>query len=72
MEKLIIKTGELCGKDASELTPETNFSDDLHMKSATMVVLIAYLEDEIDVDINFMEFRRQATIKQAAEYLENL
>jgi len=70
--KMIGKTAELCGKDAGEITPDTKFAADLGMKSATMVVLIAYLEDEFDVSIEFMQFKRKTTIGEAAEYISNL
>lgn len=70
--KIIGKTAELCGKDTGEITPDTKFAADLGMKSATLVVLIAYLEDEFDVSIDFMQFRRKATVREAAEYISNL
>ena len=31
-----------------------------------------FLEDEFDVEISFMEFRRKATLGMAAEYIEEL
>ena len=42
------------------------------MKSATLVVLIAYLEDEFDLDIDFMKFRRMKTVGQAAQFIADL
>jgi acyl carrier protein len=72
MEKIIEKSAALCGKDAGEITLDTKFVADLGMKSATLVVLIAYLEDEFDVSIDFMQFRRKATVREAAEYISNL
>jgi|WetSurMetagenome_2_1015567.scaffolds.fasta_scaffold173396_3 acyl carrier protein len=72
MEKITTKSAALCGKDAGEITPDTKFVTDLGMKSATLVVLIAYLEDEFDVSIDFMQFRRKATVREAAEYISNL
>ena len=31
-----------------------------------------FIEDEFDVEISFMEFRRKATLGLAAEYIEEL
>ncbi len=69
---LVNKVAELCGLDVSELTDETEFIKDIGMKSATLVVLIAYLEDQFDVDIDFMKFRRALSVKQATEFLDEL
>jgi acyl carrier protein len=72
IEKITAKSAALCGRDTCELTPDTKFIADLGMKSATLVALIAYLEDEFDVSIDFMQFRRRATVREAAEYISNL
>jgi acyl carrier protein len=71
-EKLINKVAELCGASAESIKDETDFSKDLGMKSATMVVLIAYLEDELDIDIDFMLFRKAATLSGSVDYLYHL
>jgi acyl carrier protein len=71
-DKLVNKAAELCGANAKEIRDETDFSKDLGMKSATMVVLIAYLEDELDVDIDFMLFSKAGTLGGIVEYLDHL
>lgn len=71
-EKLSAKIAQLCGVDAASVTAETNLEQDLGMKSATLVVLIAYLEDEFDLDIDFMKFRRMKTVEQAARFIAEL
>ena len=71
-QKLSAKIAELCGVGAASITTETNLEQDLGMKSATLVVLIAYLEDEFDLDIDFMKFRRMKTVGQAAQFIADL
>jgi acyl carrier protein len=46
--------------------------EDLGAKSVDLVKMIATLEDEFGVDINFMEFRRRKTLGEAAEYVASL
>lgn len=70
--KLVAKVAELCGADPAALTDQTDLEQDLGIKSATFVVLIAYLEDEFDLDIDFMKFRRAKTIEQAVCFLAGL
>lgn len=69
---LISKVAELCGVDAAMIHEETTYAADLGMKSATMVVLIAFLEGELDVDIDFMLFRKSASIGASVDYLDRL
>ena len=42
---------------------------DLGMKSVNYSSMINVLEDEFDVEIPFMEFRRKASIGDAADYI---
>ncbi len=67
---IIDKCVSLFGKDG--LDENTNFTDDLGAKSVNLVQIIAVLEEEYDVAISFMEFRRQKTIGEAADYVAGL
>jgi acyl carrier protein len=58
--------------DASELSGDTHFQNDLKAKSAQMVKVTTFLEDEYDVEIPYMEFKRKVTVDQAAEFIELL
>ena len=69
---LINKVAGLCNVDPETITDETELIKDLGMKSATIVVLIADLENEYDVDIDFMKFRRALSIQDATELLDEL
>lgn len=71
-EFFVGKVAELCGVPADTVTDDTEMIKDLGMKSATLVVLIAALEDEYDIDIDFMKFRRALSVKDAVEALDEL
>ena len=72
MEIIIKKSSELFKKDISELNGDTKFAEDLNAKSVDYVKIIAVLEDEYDLEINFMEFRRKKTILEAATFVATL
>ena len=71
-EKLVNQTAAVFKKDPSELSADTNFTDDLQAKSVNLVQIIAVLEDTFDVEISFMEFRRKKTIGEAAAFVAEL
>jgi len=72
LEKIIQRASELFKKDTGELNADTRFVEDLKAKSVNLVQIIAVLEDEFDVEVNFMEFRRKKTIGEAAEFVAAL
>lgn len=72
VQKIIEKTARLQKIDAGALNENTNFAGDLGVKSTDLVLLIGTLEDEYDVDIDFMAFRKKATIGKAADYIVEL
>lgn len=72
MQLLIKRAAELFHKDPGELNENTSFADDLKAKSVNYVQIITVLEDEFEVEIPFMEFRRKKTFGEAAAYVEQL
>jgi acyl carrier protein len=72
LEKIIERAAVLFKKDASEFSAETRFIEDLGAKSVNYVQIISVLEDEFDVQIPFMEFRRKKSFGEAAEYVAGL
>jgi len=68
---IIERTAKLTGRDPSELNENTEFAT-LDMKSVNYSQLIVYLEDEVDVEISYMAFRKRATIGEAADYIMEL
>lgn len=72
MEKIINKSSELFKREISSMNGDTKFVEDFNIKSVDFVKIIAVLEDDYDLEINFMEFRRKKTILEAATYVANL
>ena len=71
--ELLIKTAvNLFGVDGSTLSGDTRFEEDLHAKSTDIVRFTTALEDEYDVEVPFMSFKRNATFAQAADYMSEL
>jgi acyl carrier protein len=55
-----------------ELTENTRLVEDLHAKSANYSQITTFLEDEFDIEIPFMEFRKEKTLGAAADYVARL
>ena len=72
LEKIIQRAAVLFKKNPGELSPDTKWVEDLKAKSVNYVQVIAVLEAEFDVQINFMEFRRKKTLGEAAEFVAQL
>ncbi len=72
LEKIIQRSATLFKKGPGELTADTKWVEDLKAKSVNYVQVIAVLEAEFDVQINFMEFRRKKTLGEAAEFVAQL
>lgn len=64
-ERLIVILGE------GTYNENTTF-ESLNMKSVNYSQLTTALEDEFDVEIPFMDFKRKATIGDAADYIVQL
>jgi acyl carrier protein len=72
LEKITERAAELYKTDASQYNAGTRFIEDLKAKSVNYVQIIAVLEEEFDIQIPFMEFRRKQTFGEAAEYVAGL
>ena len=72
IEKLMAKCAQLFGRDPSEMGPQTRFIEDLDAKSVNFVQISSMLEDEYQVEVPYMEFRRKKTFEEAALYIEQL
>jgi acyl carrier protein len=60
-------------KPRSEFTPETSFLEDLKATSMQFFPIIAALEDEFDIEIQYQDFRREGqTVKDAIDFVEKL
>jgi acyl carrier protein len=70
MEVLINKTKAIFPTiDASGLGEDTNFEEDLHCKSIHIVQYSAALEDEFDLEVPYMEFKKKKTFGEAADFI---
>lgn len=71
-QKLIERGAPLWGKTPEEITEDTKFVEDLAAKSVHYSQITTYLEDEFDVEIPYMTFRRKETIGEAIDYVLDL
>ncbi len=72
VEILKQKAAEVLAVDPQTLDENTRFDEDLHAKSVNFVQFTAALEDEYDVEVPFMEFRRKKTFGEAGDYIDSL
>lgn len=72
LAKMIERAATLYGKAAEEFSEATKFTEDLAVKSVDLVKIITAVEEEFDIEINFMDFRRKKTFGEAAAYVETL
>ncbi len=70
-ERLVSLIIEKLGVDASEVTPEARFIDDLGADSLDIVELIMDLEDEFDLEIPDEEAEKLSTVGDAIKYIES-
>ena len=66
----------MCGQIAKQLhctpdklTEDTRFLEDLGAKSYDYLHLAVFLEAEYDVDLPYMKFSKNKTLKEMAEYV---
>ena len=72
VQKITERSSVLFGKNPEEITEQTHFIEDLGARSGNVSQMTNFLEDEFDVEISFMEFRRRPTVGEAADYIVEL
>lgn len=70
-ECLANRCAYLWGVDASEVKPETTFEEH-NTKSSQISSMTTTLEDEFDVEVNYMQFKRNKTVGEAAKFVSGL
>lgn len=70
-QKVIEIVAEVFKKDRDELTLETRFVEDLHAKSVQIIELIALMESEFNIEIPFVEARKNRTLGDVVEYVSS-
>ena len=71
-ETLINAIAEALGKDASEINDDTNITTDFAATSVDFVHITKALEEAFDMTVPFMKFRRNKTVAEMVDYLEEL
>jgi acyl carrier protein len=72
VEKIVERVCEIFGKQKSDVNETMRFVEDFGAKSGNLTQITTFLEDEFEIEIPFMEFRRKETISDAAEYVLTL
>ena len=67
-DALTTRASQLFGKDPSEFTEDTKFAD-LGIKSVQVSQITTYLEDELDIEVPYMKFRRCETFGGATDFV---
>jgi len=70
-DALCTRASQLFGKDPSEFSEDTAFAD-LGIKSVQVSQITTYLEDELDIEVPYMKFRRCATFGEAVDFVVDL
>ena len=71
LEKMSKMIAEQFNCDASEITSETSFKDDLGADSLDLFELVMALEDEYNVEIPAEELTDLTTVGAVIDYLKN-
>ena len=71
-EKLVEIICDYVEVDASEVTPQSRFVEDLGFTSFDFMSMLGQLEDDFDVEINQQEVADVLTVQQAIDYLKKL
>ena len=71
LEKMKEMLAEQLNREASIITPETSFKDDLGADSLDLFELVMALEDEYNVEIPAEELTDLNTVGDVIEYLKN-
>ncbi|MDR0719438.1 MAG: phosphopantetheine-binding protein [Treponema sp.] len=72
IEILVKKAAGIFGKNPADLGADTRFIEDLQAKSVNFVQLSAALEEEYEVEVPYMEFRKKKTFGEAADYIAKM
>jgi len=62
---------EQLGVEASEVTPQSKFVEDLGADSLDVVELVMALEEEFDLEIPDEDAEKIATVGEAVKYIES-
>lgn len=60
------------GVEKEKFKPETNIDAEFDAKSINFVQIIGQIEDEYELEVDFMKFRNAGTIEEQAAYIDSL
>lgn len=69
--KLAERCAYLWGVAAAEVTRDTTFAEH-NTKSTQISQMTTYLEDEFDCEVPYMQFKRNKTVGEAADFVAEL
>lgn len=72
LEMIIDASAKTFNTDKSKFSPKTNLEKDFAAKSINFVQIIGELEDEYEVEVDFMAFKNAETIEKEADYVAEL
>lgn len=71
LAKIIERGSNIWGVDSSELNGDTLFAS-MNPKSTHYSQITTFLEDEFDLEVPYMNFKRCKTLGEAAQYVVEL
>ena len=71
-KKIIELAAKVYEKDESSITPETNIREELSNQSMKLIALISFIEDELDVVIEFQTAMGLVTIGDVIDKVKEL
>lgn len=71
LQTIIKRTADVMKKNLGELNENSCF-EELGFKSGNYVQVTTVLEDEFEVEIPYMDFKRKKTFGEAAAFVEQL
>ena len=69
LERIIVLTADTLGAEASQITAETSFMEDLHADSLDLFELAMSHEEEFSVEITSEDLTQITTVGDAMNYL---
>lgn len=70
-DTLAARCAYIWGVDVSQVTPETTFEEH-DTKSGQISSMTTHLEDEFDIEVPYMQFKRCKTVGEAVEFVAGL
>lgn len=71
LEKITQILVEQLGVDESEVTPESNFIDDLGADSLDVFQIVIAIEEQFDIEISDQEAENIRTVGEAMKYIKS-